>query len=209
MRRISIADPLWMETSTRHLSSGMVLAVPTETVYGLAGALLSPSAVNRIIALKGRPEDKALPLQMASTEAALGFGFEFSPQARRLAARFWPGPLTLVLPRPAALPDWYAPGASTTALRVPSHGATRTLLERWGSPLAITSANRSGGREAVSAREVEEIFAGAADLLVVDGGSAAGGSASTIVDATGPAPVILRAGPVSQASVEEVWHGRE
>jgi len=146
---------------------------------------------------------------MASAEAALGFGFEFSPMARQLAARFWPGPLTLVLPRPPALPHWFAPGASTAALRVPSHGATRTLLERWGNPLAVTSANRSGYREAVSAREVEEIFAGAADLLVVDGGSAPGGSASTIVDATGPAPVILRTGPVSKASIEEVWHGRE
>jgi len=208
VRRISLDDPSWVEEALLHLKSGRVLALPTETVYGLAGALDTPAAVSRIVALKGRPEDKALPLQMASAEAARGFGFEFSPPARKLADRFWPGPLTLVLPRPVGLPEWYAPGVPTAALRVPGHGAARTLLEKWGFPLAVTSANRSGCREAVSAREVEEIFAGTPDLLVVDGGDAPGGSASTVVDATGPSPVVLRTGPVSRQRIEEVWHGR-
>jgi L-threonylcarbamoyladenylate synthase len=209
MRRILAGDPAWTEEALLHLRSGKVLAVPTETVYGLAGSIASPAAVARIVSLKGRPADKALPLQTGSVEAARAFGFDFSPETLRLAARFWPGPLTLVLRRPPALPAWFAPGLSTAALRVPGHGATRALLQRWDGPLAVTSANRSGGREALTAQEVEDIFAGDPDLLVVDGGPASGGSASTIVDATGPTPVVLRSGPLSRERIEEVWHGRK
>lgn len=206
MRFISTADPRWLDEALAHLRQGLVVALPTETVYGVA-SLLRPDAVDGIFALKGRAAEKALPLQTDSVERALAWGFTLSAPARRLADRFWPGPLTLLLERPARCPGWFAPGSRLIALRVPDHPDVARLLGAAGEPLAVTSANPSGGPECLDAAEVARIFQDAADLLVVDGGIAPGGVASTVVDASGPEPRVVRAGPIAREAIEEAWHG--
>ncbi len=204
MRLIATADPRWLDEALAHLGRGLVVALPTETVYGLA-SLLRPEAVDGIFALKGRAAEKALPLQTDSVERALAWGFTLSAPARRLAERFWPGPLTLLLGRPARCPRWFAPGSRLIALRVPDHPIVGALLRAAGEPLAVTSANPSGEPECLDSAEVARMFAHAANLLVVDGGHAPGGVASTVVDASGPEPRVMRVGPIRQAAIEEAW----
>ncbi len=207
MKTVRPPDPHWLDTALRHLTGGGVVALPTDTVYGLAASLEGPEGTAEILRLKGRPAGKALPILVPSLSRAEGHGFPFSPEARRLALRYWPGPLTLVLRRPPSLPAWFAPGFSTVAVRVPAHPVPLALLEAAGW-LAVTSANRSGCPEALTASEVAREFAGEEALLLVDGGPSPGGRASTVVDAAGEAPRVLRGGPLSEADVEAVWHGR-
>lgn len=207
MKTVRPSDPRWLDITLAHLHRGGVVAFPTDTVYGLAASLEGPEGTAEILRLKGRPAEKALPVLVPSLSRAEGHGFSFSPEARRLALRFWPGPLTLVLRRPPSLPAWFAPGFTTVAVRVPAHPVALALLEAAGL-LAVTSANRSGRPEALSACQVAREFAGEENLLLVDGGPSPGGRASTVVDATGEAPRVLRGGPLSEADVEEVWHGR-
>jgi L-threonylcarbamoyladenylate synthase len=208
MRIISTSDESWIEEVLGHLRKGLVVALPTETVYGLAASLESPAGVERIYALKGRSPEKAIPCQVHSLIRAMEAGFRFSRGALHLAERFWPGPLTLVLPRPPSCPEWFAPGSPTIAMRVPDHPAASSLLEACPSPLAVTSANRSGAPDCPNAALVLRAFADSPDLFVADGGPVPGGLASTVVDATGPAPGLLREGPLPFATILEVWHGR-
>jgi L-threonylcarbamoyladenylate synthase len=207
MRVLTTTDAAWLDAALAHLRDGGVVALPTETVYGLAAALHRPEGVERIFALKGRPEEKALPWQAASLPQAEAAGFRFSGPARRVAERFWPGPLTLVLPRPASCPPWFAPDSRAVALRIPDHGVALALLEGHGDALAVTSANRSRERECLDAHEVGAVFADVLDLLVIDGGAAPGGVPSTVVDASGEEPVLLREGSLAFALIREVWRG--
>ena len=207
MRKIRTSDDRWLDEVLSHLGRGLVVALPTETVYGLAVAL-DPAAVNRLFALKGRASEKALPLQMDSLERALAWGFDLSAPAAHLAERFWPGPLTLLLRRPARCPFWFAPGSDLIALRIPDHPVVQEVLRRTGQPLAVTSANRSGEPECLDAGAVAGTFGDAEDLLVLDGGPSSGGSASGVVDASGQEPVLMREGPIPFPALLEVWHGR-
>ena len=206
MRILDASGKDWLEAALAHLSGGGVIAVPTETVYGLA-ARLDPAAVNRLYALKGRASGKALPLQMDSVERALDWGFEFSAPARRLAEHFWPGPLTLLLNRPKQCPAWFAPDTPLVALRIPNHLVVLELLGAVGEPLAVTSANRSGDPECLHAGDVVRAFEGADDLLVLDGGDATGGIASTVADASGAEPVVKREGPIAASEILRAWRG--
>jgi|WetSurMetagenome_2_1015567.scaffolds.fasta_scaffold21495_4 L-threonylcarbamoyladenylate synthase len=206
MRMIPTADENWLHEALSHLRRGLVVALPTETVYG-AAVLLRPDAVERVFALKGRTAEKALPLQTDSLDRATGWGFQLSTGARRLAGRCWPGPLTLLLERPSNCPSWFAPGSSLVALRIPDHPVVAALLAAAGEPLAVTSANLSGEPECLDAGAVARAFTGEEDLLVVDGGPSPGGVASTVVDASGTEPRILREGPISRAAIDEAWHG--
>ena len=209
MKVVPSGDSGWIERALEHLRSGGIVALPTETVYGLAASLDRPEGVERIFSLKGRPERRALPWQVDSLERALSAGFLFGDGALRLARHFWPGALTLVLERPPSCPPWFAPQDPGIALRIPNHPVPLGLLRAAGSALAVTSANLSGERECLDPLEVREVFGDAADLLLVDGGRAEGGAASTVVDATGAEPRILRDGPIPLGLIEEVWHGRE
>lgn len=189
------------------LRAGGVVAVPTDTVYGIAVALDTPGGIERLFAAKRRPPDKAIALLLADVEQATSIG-ELTPAATALARAFWPGGLTLVVPRredvplPAALTgDALAPGAiPTVGLRVPDHDAPRALARALG-PLPTTSANRSGEPELPDADSIEAELGGALDLIL-DGGMAAGGPASTVVDCTGPEPVIRRAGAIPADAIE-------
>ena len=208
MRLVSTSSVGWLEEALAVLREGGLVALPTETVYGLAASLRTPAAVSRIFRLKNRAPDKALPLQVASVEQAEGWGFRLDGGARRLARAFWPGPLTLVLPRPRACPSWFAPGSPALGLRIPDHPAALSLLVAWGEPLAVTSANRSGEPGCLDGASVAALFPREPLLLAIDAGRAAGGVASTVVNATGAEPGILREGPIARDRVEEVWHGR-
>ena len=182
------------------LRAGGLVAFPTETVYGLGGDATSDRAVAGIFAAKGRPRFNPLIAHLASVEAAAAFA-ELTPLARRLAAAFWPGPMTLVLPFRGGLSPLVTAGLDTVAIRVPAHPVARALLEAFGGPLAAPSANPSGRISPVTARHVLEGLRGRI-AAVVDGGACAVGLESTILDATGAEPVLLRAGGLPVEAVE-------
>jgi tRNA threonylcarbamoyl adenosine modification protein (Sua5/YciO/YrdC/YwlC family) len=184
------------------LRRGDVVAVVTDTVYGLVCDPAAPAAVERVYRLKGRPSDLELTL-LGATALQLEGLVRWSPVASALAGRFWPGPLSLVLPvgeRRLAIPR----RGTTLSVRVPGHEVTRRLLERSG-PLASTSANVHGRPPAASAAEVLEQF-GDAITVVLDGGSP-GGVASTIIDCSVTPPRVLREGPIDNRSLSELVQG--
>jgi L-threonylcarbamoyladenylate synthase len=186
------------------LRAGEVVAIPTDTVYGLAAALDRPDAIDRLYAIKGRPAEKAIPVLIADWEHVQRLTPCFSATAARLARTFWPGALTLVL---SALPDLpqgvttvTADGRQTVAVRVPDNGLAREIIAAAGGALAVTSANRSGATPAVEAREIMELVR-YGPLLVIDGGRAPGGVPSTIVMATGERFEILREGAIPVSAI--------
>lgn len=186
------------------LRSGAIVAIPTDTVYGLAAALDRPEAINRLYTLKGRPEAKPIPVLIADAEDANLVCPGLPPLARMLADRFWPGALTLVVPALATLhPALTAADVAwgvTVAIRVPAHDLARQVIARAGGALAVTSANRSGDDPAVAAQEVAELGSAAPDM-VLDGGRAPGGVASTVLLAAGDHPQILREGAISAVTI--------
>jgi L-threonylcarbamoyladenylate synthase len=182
------------------LRAGRIVAIPTDTVYGIAADLALPDAIERLFAAKRRPPEKAVAVLLADAAQAWSLGAS-SPAASLLAERFWPGGLTLVLPvRPEVrLPGVLAAGSPTIGVRVPDHPAPRALAAALG-PLPTTSANLSGQPDAGDARDVAETL-GAAIALVIDGGPVRGGPASTVVDCTTDRPAILRSGAIDPATL--------
>ena len=182
------------------LRAGGIVAVPTDTVYGIAADMALPDAIERLFAAKGRPPEKAVAVLLADAAQADELGV-LNPAATVLAERFWPGGLTLVLPvRPEArLPRVLAGGAPTIGVRVPNHPTPRALAAVLG-PLPTTSANRSGEADARDAHEILERL-GDSLALVLDGGPIRGGPASTVVDCTLEWPSILREGAIPSASI--------
>lgn len=186
-----------IEQAVSFLKEGKLVAFPTETVYGLGGNALSDNAVAGIYAAKGRPSFNPLIVHVASADMARAYA-EFDETAALLAKRFWPGPMTLVLPRRAdcKLSLLVSAGLETVALRVPADDLAQELLEKSGLPLAAPSANRSGQispTEAVHVmQELDNRIA-----MVLDGGPCAVGIESTVIDATGKDPVILRPGSIT------------
>ncbi len=187
------------------LKSGLLVGLPTETVYGLAGDATSDAAVARIFAAKGRPSFNPLIVHVAAAGAAEGLA-QVSPLARRLMAAFWPGPLTLVLPRAEGCPVSLlaSAGLDTIALRCPGHEVARTVIEAAGLPLAAPSANPSGRLSPTAARDVAEAFSADQVALVVDGGAAPVGVESTIVGLFEEGPVMLRPGGLPRAAIEAI-----
>jgi L-threonylcarbamoyladenylate synthase len=187
----------------RVLQAGGIVALPTDTVYGIAVSLETPGGIERLFAAKERPPDKAIALLLADATQAGEIGV-LGAGAKLLADAFWPGGLTLVLPRrmERPLPALAGGGAEleTVGLRVPDHDAPRDLARAVG-PLPTTSANRSGEPEARDAEELETRLGHALDLIL-DGGPAHGGPASTVVDATIDPVRILREGAIPAAAID-------
>jgi L-threonylcarbamoyladenylate synthase len=183
------------------LTAGGLVAMPTDTVYGVGVALYAKKGLQRLFEAKDRPLDKAIVLLVADIEQAAGVG-AISTTARILAERFWPGGLTLVLAqRPeAGLPAALTGGAATIGVRVPNHDCPRAIASVLG-PLPVTSANLSGGPDARDAAAVMAQLGDRIDL-VLDGGAARGGTPSTVVDCSGDVPRILRAGAISAEDIE-------
>lgn len=195
------AGPAQIHAAVAALRRGEVIGLPTETVYGLAADATQVDAVRRIFALKGRPADHPLIVHVAGAEALETWTSAPSPLAKRLADAFWPGPLTLILPRSARVPDVVTGGQDTVGLRCPDHPVALALLREFGGGLAAPSANRFGRISPTSAAHVRAEFPSGVDI-VLDGGDCEVGIESTILDLSSDTPRILRPGRISAGQIE-------
>ena len=190
------------------LKRGGLVAFPTETVYGLGADAASAKAVARLYAVKGRPADHPVIVHFAAADQAFAWAREVPEAARQLAARFWPGPLTLILKRSQLAPDFVTGGQDTVGLRVPSHPVAQELLKEFKKGIAAPSANRFGLVSPTTAAHVREDLGDEADL-VLEGGASDVGIESTIVDLSGAGAVLLRPGGISKEEVERIVRLRE
>lgn len=184
------------------LSRGGIVAIPTETVYGLAGRVHDEAAVRRIFAVKARPLSHPLIVHLAAGDDPSRWG-HINDSARRLAEAFWPGPLTLLVPRTPLVPDWVTGGRDSVALRVPSHPATQELLDCLDDALVAPSANRFGHVSPTRADHVVHDLGDRVDL-VLDGGPCTVGIESTIVECNDRACSVLRPGAITSDHVAQV-----
>lgn len=196
-----------LDRAVAAIRGGRLVAMPTETVYGLAADATNPVAVARIFEVKGRPDDHPLIVHLADPEDLLDWAPDASATAQMLAAKAWPGPLTLIVPRSTRLPPEVAGGRDTVGLRVPAHPIARALIREAGVPLAAPSANRFG---AVSPTTIDHVGNDLADRLdrdldvLLDGGPCPVGVESTIVDTTVDPPQVLRSGAVTDEQVRSI-----
>jgi L-threonylcarbamoyladenylate synthase len=196
-------DPAVLEAAAALLRAGRLVAFPTETVYGLGAHARDAAAVERIFAAKGRPSFDPLIVHVADAEAARALVTHWPEAADRLAAAFWPGPLTLVLPKRADIPDVVTAGLPSVAVRVPAHPVARALLHAAGIPLAAPSANRYTEVSPTTAAHVAKGLAGRVDMIL-DGGATQVGIESTVVDLTDAQPRLLRPGSIPLRDLEAV-----
>lgn len=180
------------------LQQGGIVAIPTDTVYGVAAALSHPEAIERLYAVKGREHTKAIAVLLGSAAQLGQVALEPGPEALRLAQRFWPGALTLVVPRQPSLPANLTQ-TDNVGVRVPDHALAQQLLLASG-PLAVTSANLSGQPDALNAQAVLSQLGGRIEAIL-NGGSTPGAVPSTVVDTTLSPPRILRAGPIGEDEI--------
>ena len=194
-----MADPAFVAAVAR-LRDGELVAFPTDTVYGVGAIVWDAAAVARLYTAKLRALDKAIPVLLAAAADLALIARAAPPAALRLAERFWPGPLTLVVPALPSIPAEVTAGGDTVAVRVPDHPLARALIRAAGAPLATTSANLSCQPSPVTAAEVTAQL-GDRIAVILDGGRCPGGVPSTLVDVTGEHPVILRPGPIPAADI--------
>jgi len=187
------------------LQAGGLVAFPTDTVYGVGGLAFSAEAVGRLFQAKGRAREKAIPVLLAGIDQLRQVVVDPTPDAVRLGERFWPGPLTIVLRRQPGLPEALS-ATATVGVRVPDHPLALALLAAAG-PMAVTSANRSGGPSLQTAEQVLTDLGGKIDLIL-DGGRSPGGRPSTVVACLGEPPTLLREGPISMDRVLAALGGR-
>lgn len=188
------------ETAVALMSRGKCVAFPTETVYGLGARFDDAAAVAQIFVAKGRPADKPLIVHVVDEAGARAVAGAWPEAAARLAAAFWPGPLTLVVPRGPKVPDIVAAGGETVAVRATSHPVARALIEALGTPIAAPSANPSGAAPPTTAAQVVSGLAGKIPL-VVDGGPTPHATPSTLLDVTVTPCRVLREGAVSRETL--------
>jgi L-threonylcarbamoyladenylate synthase len=203
MARIVADDPAGRAAAIEALRDGGIVAIPTDTVYGIAVALDTPGGIERLFQVKRRPLDKGIVLLLGDADQAGQLGV-LGEAAAALVAACWPGGLTVIVPQRAdvRLPDALAAQGSTIGLRVPAHDAPRAIARELG-PLPVTSANISGQPEGRDAAEIDALFGDAIEL-VLDGGPAHGGPASTVVDCTGDQPRVSRSGAIPRARLIEI-----
>ena len=185
------------------LRAGQVIGLPTETVYGLAADGLNPTALARIFEIKGRPLFDPLILHLVSPKEAFRLAARVPDLAHKLAEKFWPGALTLVLPKKEIVPDLATSGLPTVALRVPIHPTAVALLRSFGGPLAAPSANKFGRISPTDARAVQ-LELGDAVPMIIDGGPCGIGLESTVIDLSGDKPILLRAGGIPIEEIEAI-----
>jgi L-threonylcarbamoyladenylate synthase len=198
-----LPDPAQIEEAARLLNAGELVAFPTETVYGLGADAANPAAVARIFAAKGRPRSHPVIVHVSNFDAARELAGSVPDAALRLADAFWPGPLTIVLPRSRHVPDAVTGGQSSVALRAPAHPVARALLAAFGRGIAAPSANRYGRISPTRAADVREEL-GDRVALVLDGGDCAVGIESTIVACLDGRVTLLRPGAVSRSQLADV-----
>lgn len=196
-------DPAALSRAAECLRRGGLVAFPTETVYGLGVHALDRAAVQRLFDAKGRPANDPLIVHVDAVESMQALVANLPTAARQLAARFWPGPLTIVLPRSPRVPDAVTAGLNTVAIRVPAHPVARALLTAAGIPVAAPSANLFSRPSPTRASHVLDDLDGRIDL-VVDGGATHVGVESTVLDLSGEVPTILRPGAVSIEMLRDI-----
>ncbi len=197
---LPMTHPETMGIAAEELKKGNVIAIPTDTVYGIACLLDKETAIQEIYKIKERDSSKAIPLLIGEYEQIICATDGISEQAQSLAKEFWPGPLTLVIPKRVELPEALTPYA-TVGIRMPDHTWLRNLIKKVGV-LAATSANISGGENPRTAKDVLKQLDGRIPLII-DGGTCEGGIPSTVVDCSKGAIKILRIGGISE---EDIWH---
>ncbi|HYO48464.1 MAG TPA: L-threonylcarbamoyladenylate synthase [Chloroflexia bacterium] len=199
------ASPETWRLAAQAVAGGGVVAFPTDTVYGVGCDPYRVQAINTIYEIKGRAQQKALPLLLSGQDRLAQVAGALPDTAARLGERFWPGALTLVVPRAPGLPGELG-GGDTIAVRVPAHDGLRAFIEACGGAIASTSANISGQPDALDAGQVADYFGESVDMIV-DDGRVQGGVPSTVVDCTVKPPAILRLGAVSEAAIRAVLEG--
>lgn len=197
-------DPQALARALEALERGELVALPTDTVYGVAARLDRPEGVRRLYTAKGRPEDRPIPVLVSRAELLADLTADPPAGAAAFAARFWPGPLTIALPRSPRVPDLVTAGRDTVGLRMPDHPVALTLIAACGGALAVTSANRSGEPSLDDPAAVAAALDGRL-ALVLDGGRAPGGLASTVIELTAAGPRVLREGPLDAATLAAAW----
>lgn len=196
-------DLLLMREAGEILKKGGLVAFPTETVYGLGGDGLNAGSSRKIYAAKGRPSDNPLIIHIADFESLEKIVRCVPEKAKILAAKFWPGPLTMIFSKSSIVPYETTGGLESVAVRMPSHPVAKAIIREGGGYIAAPSANTSGRPSPTRAEHVQEDLAGKIDMIV-DGGAVGIGIESTIVDFTEEVPVILRPGYINQAMIQEV-----
>ncbi|MDY6845531.1 MAG: L-threonylcarbamoyladenylate synthase [Chloroflexota bacterium] len=197
-RILTTEDPQAISKAVKTIKCGGTIAFPTDTVYGLAVDPFNSQALNRIYAIKERSIEKAIPVLIGDFQQIEMLVLEVIEPARKLADAFWPGPLTLILPKAADIPEELSP-YPTIGIRMPNHEFTLRLLQATG-PLATTSANISGDSNPTTSEDVIKQIGGRIDLLI-DGGKTPGAVPSTVIDLTGKPLKLLREGPISRTDL--------
>ena len=202
---LTVSEASLMRAAER-IRNGEIVGFPTETVYGLGANALCARAVLRIFEAKGRPADNPLIVHVSSVEEIPPLVRGIPQAARKLMEAFWPGPMTLILPKADCIPDAVSAGLDTVGIRLPSCEAARALIRAAGCPIAAPSANRSGRPSPTTAQHVLEDMDGRIPLIL-DGGPCQVGLESSVIDATGEVPVILRPGGITPEMVQAVLGG--
>jgi len=203
-RILSVDDPHAFLLALDLICKEQLVAFPTDTVYGLGALVRSSGAIEKLFVVKGRDSLKAIPVLLGDFSQIDQVVSTWSPKAKRLAECFWPGALTLVVPRQLDLPENLSP-AATIGVRMPNHPAALRLLKSAG-PLAVTSANISWGKNTTTAAQVYDQLGGQI-ALILDGGQTPGELASTVVDCSGGTLRILRQGSITLEMLQEALHG--
>jgi L-threonylcarbamoyladenylate synthase len=197
------ADRTGILRAAEFLRAGGLVGIPTETVYGLAANALDGKAVAKIFAAKGRPVDNPLIVHISAWEQMLPLVREVPESAKKLTQAYWPGPLTIILPKADCIPSEVSPGLDTVSIRLPAHPIAREIISAAGVPLAAPSANLSGSPSPTCARHVMDDMDGRIEA-VVDGGDCGVGLESTVITLATPVPRLLRPGGITHAQLEAV-----
>lgn len=202
-RVLAAEDPEALPAALRALHAGQAVVFPTDTVYGVGSDPWSARAVERLYWAKRRPRHLAIPILVSAPRHVEQVADDLPAAFAPLTARFWPGGLTLVVPRRPSVPDIVCAGGPTVAVRMPDHPVALALIEAAGGVLAVTSANRSGSPAPATAGEALADLDGRV-AVVIDGGTCPGGIASAVIDLVGAPPRLLRAGGIAPAALREV-----
>ena len=200
--RAESANEPALEDVVTALKAGEIVIIPTDTVYGLAALAHSAEALQRVFIAKGRSENKPLIVGVANLDQLQTVVFSFPESAQKLAKEFWPGPLSLVLPKHDSIPEMVAAGGKTVAVRIPNNPIALAILEKTG-PLVLTSANLSGNEELPNTAEAAVEQVGLQCSFVVDAGPSPTNIASTVVDLTAVPPTVLREGAIPAQRIFE------
>ncbi|MBA2775231.1 MAG: threonylcarbamoyl-AMP synthase [Chloroflexia bacterium] len=204
MKLLTLEEPRALEQAISAMQHGGIVAFPTDTVYGIGASLAFPDALERIFELKGRDRDRPLPLLLASPAELAKVTGDVDPDLLRLAGAFWPGPLTIALPALDGLPSQVVADDGTVGVRVPDHSVALILAQRCGGAIAVTSANLSGQTPALRPEQIDPTLADNLDL-VLDGGIARGGLASTVIVLGDATISVIREGAISRTEIEAAW----